>query len=91
MSRFWSISGIVLVLAWLCAPAFAQLSVGEEAPSFELEAWAFLAKGEKEPTAEPLKGKVVLIEFWGTWCGPASARCRASRVFTRGTRTAGSR
>ena len=68
MSRSGSIT--VLVLAWLCGPGFAQLSVGEEAPSFELEAWAFLAKGEKDPTADLLKGKIVLIEFWGTWCAP---------------------
>lgn len=44
--------------------------VGEDAPSFELQAWALLGKGEKEPTPESLKGKVVLLEFWGTWCGP---------------------
>jgi peroxiredoxin len=45
-------------------------TVGEDAPPFELEAWAQLAKGEKPPSSDVLKGKVVLIEFWGTWCGP---------------------
>lgn len=46
------------------------MSAGDDAPSFELEAWAYLAKGEKEPALESVKGKVVLIEFWGTWCAP---------------------
>ena len=60
-----------LVLVSFAACVFGQgPSVGEDAPSFELEAWAQLGKGEKPPSAETLKGKVVLIEFWGTWCGP---------------------
>jgi len=51
--------------------AHAQaLKVGEAAPSFELEAWTNLAPGEKEPTPELLKDRVVLLEFWGTWCAP---------------------
>ena len=45
-------------------------SVGERAPSFELEGWANLASGEKSPTPESLKNCVILIEFWGTWCAP---------------------
>jgi peroxiredoxin len=61
----------VLVLASIANLAIAQgPAVGEDAPSFELEAWANLVKGEKPPSTESLKGKVVLIEFWGTWCGP---------------------
>jgi peroxiredoxin len=45
-------------------------AIGQPAPSFELEAWTNLAKGEKEPTPDSLQGRVVLLEFWGTWCAP---------------------
>ena len=43
--------------------AFAELSRGEPAPHFV----ARTTDGEKF-TNDSLKGKVVLIEFWATWC-----------------------
>ncbi len=59
---------LIGILAWggrAQAPA-----VGDVAPSFELEAWTNLPANLKVPTADALKGRVVLIEFWGTWCAP---------------------
>ncbi|NUQ66643.1 MAG: redoxin family protein, partial [Pirellulales bacterium] len=41
--------------------------VGKRLPALELQPLA----GAKEPvTLEELKGKVVLVNFWGTWCPP---------------------
>ncbi len=47
----------------MAAPAFASLDRGEPAPRFV----ARTTDGEKY-TNDSLKGKVVLIEFWATWC-----------------------
>ncbi|MCU0866253.1 MAG: redoxin domain-containing protein [Planctomycetes bacterium] len=58
----------VAVLA-LTASAFAQtLEVGAEAPPIAAAEW--LNWQGEAPTLASCKGRVVMLEFWGTWCGP---------------------
>lgn len=57
-----------LLAATLGSSALAQngtLTIGDPAPAFKVEGWA---KGDKIDKLE--RGKVYVIEFWATWCGP---------------------
>jgi thiol-disulfide isomerase/thioredoxin len=57
---------IFSIVFTLCTQsAQAQANVGNVAPDFTLK-----ALDGKEVTLSKLKGKYVLIDFWGSWCMP---------------------
>ena len=47
-----------------------ELTIGSKAPELDIEHWMSDREGEFKHVTKLESGKVYVIEFWATWCGP---------------------
>ncbi len=47
-----------------------DFGIGSKAPEIDVEHWIDSGKGKADPVTKFEAGKIYVVEFWATWCGP---------------------
>jgi len=77
-SKVKCLAALAMVLTGVTPASARPVKVGEQAPKFTITTF-----DNRKIKLEELRGKVIIINYWATWCGPCKREMPLLDVFHR--------